>query len=477
MAALPAGRKPWAARYRAAATRADRGRRDSATCDAAQAELTRGLGGLLGVAPALERHPTRDGAIVFGTPAILAIDRALHLDLRSLGREGYLIRSASIDGHRATVIAANEDIGVLYGVFHFLRLLQTRQPLEHSRSSVRAAACSCRVLDHWDNLDGTVERGYAGASIWDWQKLPDYLDPRYTDYARACASIGINGSGAQQRQRQCALSLTPLYLRKGRGARQTCSGPMGCACYLTARFSAPMEIGGLKTADPLDPAVRAWWRAKVDEIYRLIPDFGGFLVKANSEGQPGPQDYGRSHADGANMLAEALAPHGGIVMWRAFVYSQEQPEDRAKQAYDEFMPLDGKFQDNVLLQVKNGADRLPAARAVPSAVRRHAAHAADAGGADHQGVPGVRHSPGVSRAAVRGGARLRHLCARAGLDGAQGDRRLAEATATAWPAWPTSAPTATGAARIFDQANWYAFGRLAWDPDLAPQPSPRNGCG
>ena len=179
-------------------------------------------------------------------------------------------------------------------------------------------------MNHWDNLDGTVERGYAGASIWKWQKLPDYLAPRYLDYARACASIGINGTVVTNVNAN-AISLTRAYLEKA-AALAGVFRPYGIKVYLTARFTAPIEIGGLKTADPLDPAVRRWWRRKVDEIYRYIPDFGGFLVKANSEGQPGPQDYGRSHADGANMFAAALAPHGGIVMWRAFCIRSQQPK-------------------------------------------------------------------------------------------------------------------------------------------------------
>ena len=167
--------------------------------------------------------------------------------------------------------------------------------------------------------------------------------PRWASTARVLNNVNAN-----------ALSLTPMYLQKA-AALAGVFRPYGIRVFLSARFSAPIEIGGLKTADPLDPEVQRWWRAKADEIYRIIPDFGGLLVKANSEGQPGPQDYGRTHADGANMLADALAPHGGIVMWRAFVYSHEEPDDRAKQAYTEFVPLDGKFRDNVLVQVKNGA--------------------------------------------------------------------------------------------------------------------------
>ena len=268
-----------------------------------------------------------------------------------MGPEGFLIRSITVDGRRATVIAANEEIGVLYGVFNFLRLIQTRRPID-GLNLVSAPRLTRRLLNHWDNLDGSVERGYAGASLWQWHTLPDYLAPRYSDYARACASLGINGT-VLNNVNASALSLTPRYLKKA-AALAGAFRPYGVRVYLSARFSAPIEIGGLATADPQDPAVRAWWRAKADEIYRYIPDFGGLLVKANAEGQPGPQDYGRSHADGANMLAEALAGHGGIVMWRAFVYSPHQPVDRATQAYAEFAPLDGQFRDNVVLQVKNG---------------------------------------------------------------------------------------------------------------------------
>jgi alpha-glucuronidase len=208
------------------------------------------------------------------------------------------------------------------------------------------------VLDHWDNLDRTVERGYAGQSLWEWERLPDSLSPRYLDYARADASIGINGTVLTNVNANAKV-LTPEYLTKV-AALAKVFRPYGVRVYLTARFSAPIELGGLATADPLDPAVRKWWKGKTSEIYRTIPDFGGFLVKANSEGQPGPQDYKRTHADGANMLADAVAPHGGIVMWRAFVYANEVPIDRTMQAYDEFKPLDGTFRSNVLVQVKNG---------------------------------------------------------------------------------------------------------------------------
>src|SRR5207249_5682022 len=220
-------------------------------------------------------------------------------------------------------------VGVLYGAFQLLRLLQTERPLA-GLDLVSAPRLGLRLLDHWDNLNGTVERGYAGASLWEWARLPDSINPRYRDYARANASIGINGVVLTNVNAN-ALILTPAYLVKV-AALARVFRPSGITVYLTARFSAPSETGGLATADPRDSGVRAWWAAKAAEIYRAIPDFGGFLVKANSEGQPGPQDYHRTHADGANLLADAVAPHGGIVMWRAFVYSSTVPTDRDRKS-------------------------------------------------------------------------------------------------------------------------------------------------
>jgi alpha-glucuronidase len=273
----------------------------------------------------------------------------LSSQLERAGREGYVL-SASPE-RNGCVIAANETIGLLYGSFALLREVQTHADTR-LLNVVSRPRIGLRVLDHWDNLDRTVERGYAGFSLWDWQKLPDYLDPRYVDYARACASVGINGSVLTNVNAN-ALVLTDQYVEKV-AALANVFRPYGIRVYLTARFSAPMELDGLATADPCDKEVQQWWRRRVDAIYRQIPDFGGFAVKANSEGQPGPQNYGRSHAEGANMLADALAEHGGVMMWRAFVYDHEVPDDRAKQAYDEFTALDGKFRGNVMVQVKNG---------------------------------------------------------------------------------------------------------------------------
>ena len=449
---------PWAARYRAFVSELVA----SSGSDTARDELQRATLGLLGISPPAATQVSRDGAVVLGTPDSSSIIAGLHLDLHPLGREGYVIRSVSIHGHRASIIAANSPAGVLYGTFHFLRLMQTRRPLDHLAIQ-ESPRIEHRILDHWDNLDGTVERGYAGASIWDWQKLPDYLDPRYQDYARACASIGINGAVLNNVNAD-ALSLTPAYLEKAAALARVLR-PYGVKVYLSARFSAPQEIGDLKTSDPLNDEVRRWWRRKVDEIYRLIPDFGGFLVKANSEGQPGPQDYARSHADGANLFAAALAPYDGIVMWRAFVYSDHQNEDRTRQAYDEFAPLDGKFADNVLLQVKNGPiDFQPREPAHPlfGAMPKtplmlevqitkeylgFATHLVYLGTLYEEvlGFDTLAQGPGSSVSNVIDGSlhNYRHT-GMAGVANIGADRN-----------WTGSQ---------FDQANWYAFGRLAWNP-------------
>ncbi|PKP10514.1 MAG: alpha-glucuronidase [Bacteroidetes bacterium HGW-Bacteroidetes-4] len=269
--------------------------------------------------------------------------------VEALGNEGYQLIQPS---NGPLLITANSDIGLLYGTFHLLRHMQQQLSLTEL-NLIQKPRLKLRLLNHWDNLDRTVERGYAGFSIWDWHKLPDYADPRYTDYARANASIGINGTVVTNVNAN-ALVLSTQYLEKLTTLANILR-PYGIKVYLTARFSAPVEQGGLKTADPLNTEVQQWWQYKVREIYTLIPDFGGFLVKANSEGQPGPQDYHRTHAQGANLLADAVAPYDGVVIWRAFVYSHEVPDDRHKQANNEFLPLDGKFRDNVLVQVKNGA--------------------------------------------------------------------------------------------------------------------------
>ncbi len=324
---------------------------NSKTINVIENELNIALKSLLNIN--LDKNSDKRGLII-GTISTLNsnILSKLKKEEKQLKKDGFIIKQIEVNNKKQIVITAKTKIGVLYGTFNFLRQLQMHQPLENI-NIVNSPKVDVRMLNHWDNLDRTVERGYSGFSIWDWHRLPDYLDTRYTDYARANASIGINGT-ALTNVNSDALILTPHYIKKVK-ALADLFRPYGIKVYLTARFSAPIELGNLETADPLDKKVAQWWKDKTSEIYKEIPDFGGFLVKANSEGQPGPQNYGRNHVDGANMLADAVKPFKGIVMWRAFVYSEHNPEDRAKQAYSEFVPYDGKFRDNVLIQVKNGA--------------------------------------------------------------------------------------------------------------------------
>ena len=320
----------------------------------AKNELSVALGQMLGKSPTFSNSIGPDNALVVALAQDLPKDLAQKFndDLSNLNNEGFLLKSVNYKNNRITIVTAKKELGILYGVFRLLNLMQSNQDL-NALNLLDSPKIKIRMLNHWDNLDRTVERGYAGFSLWDWQKLPEYIDQRYIDYARANASIGINAT-ALTNVNANALVLTPMYLKKVQALAEVFRG-YGIKVYLTARFSAPIEIGNLKTADPLDKEVKKWWKDKTSEIYKIIPDFGGFLVKANSEGQPGPQNYGRDHVDGANMMAEALEPFGGNVIWRAFVYSEHEETDRAKQAYDEFVPYDGKFKDNVLVQVKNGA--------------------------------------------------------------------------------------------------------------------------
>jgi alpha-glucuronidase len=429
--------------------------KETGTLAAARQELERGLSGMLG--HSIRRtDEVSDGTIILGTPRSTSLVSSLRPLLDGLGREGFLIRSAKLNGKAVTIIAANEDIGILYGAFAFLRTIQTRQPIDALDVKDRPDS-SIRLLNHWDNLDRTIERGYSGFSLWDWQKLPKWRDPRYIDYARANASVGINGTVLTNVNANAQV-LTPLYLEKVAALADTFR-PWGIRVYLTARFSAPIEIGHLATADPLSPAVRAWWRSKTDEIYRYVPDFGGFLVKANSEGQPGPQDYGRTHADGANMFADALAPHGGTVIWRAFVYTSRPGEDRAKQSYEEFRPLDGKFRPNVVLQVKNGPiDFQPREPFHPlfgqmprTAVVMEAQITKEyLGFATHLAYLGTMWEEVLRSdtcAPKCGTPVARTISGMAGVANIGTDRD-----------WTGS---------HFNQANWYAFGRLAWDHDIS----------
>jgi alpha-glucuronidase len=401
--------------------------------------------------------------LVVGTPATSPLVAGLGWakDLSPLGPEGYLIRSTRIGGHAVTVVASSEEAGALYGAFHLLRLMQTGQDVTDLRIAERPRLAR-RVLNHWDNLDGTIERGYAGRSLWEWPELPSRVDPRVLDYARANASIGINGTVINSVNARPE-SLSAPYLEKT-AALANAWRPYGLRVYLSANFAAPKRMGGLPTADPLDPAVARFWREKAAEIYRLIPDFGGFCVKANSEGQPGPQDYGRTHAEGANVLADAVRPHGGIVMWRAFVYDASVDPDRVKRASAEFVPLDGRFRDNVFVQVKNGPLDFqprepfhPLFGAMPKTPLMgelqitqeylgHSTHLVYLAPMWREFLDADTRAkgPGSTTADVLDGTLEGH--AQSGIAGVANTGRD--------PNW---------CGHDFAQANWYAYGRLAWD--------------
>ena len=439
----------------------------SPTADVAVAELREGLLALMGVPVPTSPGVQADGTLVVGTPRSSRVVAGLgwSSELERLGDEGYVVRSTRIGGRNALVIASKGDAGVLYGTFHLLRLMQTARPVTALDVKERPRL-SLRLLNHWDNLDGSIERGYAGESLWRWSELPGRVDPRITDYARANASIGINGSVLNNVNAN-ADSLTAPYLEKAAAIARTLR-PYGIRVYLSANFAAPRTLGSLPTADPLDAGVARWWKAKADEIYRAIPDFGGFLVKANSEGQPGPQDYGRTHADGANVLADAVAPHGGIVMYRAFVYDASVDPDRVKRAYLEFVPLDGRFRDNVMVQVKNGPldfqprepfhpmfgampkTPLVAELQITQEYLGHSNHLVYLGPMWKEFLDADTFARGqgstVSR--VIDGSVDRY--ARTGIAGVANTGRDGN--------W---------CGHDFAQANWYAFGRLAWDPGLA----------
>ena len=350
------------------------------------------------------------------------------------------------DGYRISgkTITARTQMGLLYGKY---ALLRGEQGESHPYFKYR-------ILNHWDNLDGTIERGYAGESIF-WSLTPAPSPRERGDhinkYAEACASVGINGTVLNNVNASPKM-LTPIYINKVKEIADILR-PWGIRVYLSVNFGSPKALGEVKTADPLNPQVRKWWKKKTREIYKLIPDFGGFLVKANSEGQPGPFDYGRTHADGANMLADALKPYGGIVMWRSFVYgAKHQGEDRVKQAVSEFAELDGQFRDNVILQSKNGPlDFQPREPYAPI-------------------FDQMKKTPQMAELQIT----QEYL----------GQSKHLVYLAPMWEEFfgyvePSRLVGIAGVANIgldtnwcghhFSQANWYAFGRLAWDPTLTSE--------
>jgi alpha-glucuronidase len=428
------GHQLWLRPHQAAAVTVVSAAKNSVLLATAKQELTRGWQGTAGTTVTLT----------------LAKDKAIKHDGFRLG---------------PTSVRATTEAGLLYGVFELLRRQQTGQPVA---DKVFNPSYEHRLLNHWDNPDGSVERGYAGKSIF-WRKDSSFAvtardKARWQEYARANASVGLNGAVINN-VNASPLILSADYLGRTKAVAEVLR-PYGVKTYLAVKFSSPVLLGGLKTADPMDPAVVKWWQGKAKEIYQQIPDFGGFLVKASSEGQPGPQDYGRTHADGANMLADAVRPYGGLVMWRAFVYSPSD-KDRAKQAYNEFVPLDGKFRDNVIVQVKNGpVDFQPREPFSPlfgalnktsvmpefQITQEYIGHAIDLAFLAPMWAECLRSDtyqagPGSTVARCTDGSVYpqKHT-AMAGVSNVGID--------TNW----------TG--QDFAQANWYAFGRLAWNNQL-----------
>ena len=399
----------------------------------------------------------------------LKIDKALNLG------EGYnLYARPAQQGdniqYEATITASN-PIGLLYGAYELIRLQNTdayntgsgnQQNFSKAIDETEKPQVGLRILNHWDNLDGSIERGYAGKSIFKWEEIKlgkngkggsisKSLHDRLITYARANASLGINGSVLNNVNASPKM-MTAEYINKVRVIANILR-PYGIRVYLSINFASPMALGYTKTADPLDKKVQQWWQKKAKEIYAAIPDFGGFLVKANSEGQPGPGDYHRTHADGANMLADAVKPYGGIIMWRSFVYgANHKGEDRVKQAVSEFKGMDGKFRDNVILQSKNGPlDFQPREPYAPI-------------------FDNIRQTPQIAELQIT----QEYL----------GQSKHLTYLAPMWKEFfgfvnPSKLVGISGVANIgddanwcghpFSQANWYAFGRLAWNPSLSAE--------
>ena len=436
---------------------------NSPTMHSVKHEIEKGLSGLL--AQEITFCDTlQEGSLILGTVENSAYIASLKLsELKDISTDGYLIKSQIIKGKQVTVIAGNTDLGVLYGTFAYLRLLQTQQPVENLKIT-NSPKMQLRTVNHWDNADRTVERGYAGASLWDWSTLPYFKDPRYTDFARASASIGINGITINN-VNASAKFITPEFLEKIKVLGDIFR-PYGLKIYIAVNYSSPITLGDIKTADPLDNEVKNWWKNKTEEIYTFIPDFGGFLVKADSEGQPGPKTYGRNHAEGANMLANALKPYGGIVIWRAFVYDLKQ-EDRVREAYDEFVPLDGKFKDNVVLQIKKGpVDFMPREPFSPlfgampntNLMLEFQVTQEYLGNGNHLVYKGPMYKEILDSEtyAKSGSAKVGELVA-----GEVYDYNLSGMAAVTNPGIERN-----WTAHPFVQSSWYTYGRLAWDYNL-----------
>lgn len=399
----------------------------------------------------------------------LKIDKSLNLG------EGYNIYARPAQQgdniqYEATITASN-PIGLLYGAYELIRLQNTdayntgsgnQQNFSKAIDETEKPQVGLRILNHWDNLDGSIERGYAGKSIFKWEEIKlgkngkggsisKSLHDRLINYARANASLGINGS-VLNNVNASPKTMTAEYINKVKVIANILR-PYGIRVYLSINFASPMALGYTKTADPLDKKVQQWWQKKAKEIYATIPDFGGFLVKANSEGQPGPGDYHRTHADGANMLADAVKPYGGIIMWRSFVYgANHKGEDRVKQAVSEFKSMDGKFRDNVILQSKNGPlDFQPREPYAPI-------------------FDNIKQTPQIAELQITQEylGQSKHLTYLAPMwkefFGFVNPDRLVGISGVA-----NIGDDANWCGHPFSQANWYAFGRLAWNPSLTAE--------
>lgn len=399
----------------------------------------------------------------------LKIDKSLNLG------EGYNIYARPAQQgdniqYEATITASN-PIGLLYGAYELIRLQNTdayntgsgnQQNFSKAIDETEKPQVGLRILNHWDNLDGSIERGYAGKSIFKWEEIKlgkngkggsisKSLHDRLITYARANASLGINGSVLNNVNASPKM-MTAEYINKVKVIANILR-PYGIRVYLSINFASPMALGYTKTADPLDKKVQQWWQKKAKEIYATIPDFGGFLVKANSEGQPGPGDYHRTHADGANMLADAVKPYGGIIMWRSFVYgANHKGEDRVKQAVSEFKGMDGKFRDNVILQSKNGPlDFQPREPYAPI-------------------FDNIKQTPQIAELQITQEylGQSKHLTYLAPMwkefFGFVNPNRLVGISGVA-----NIGDDANWCGHPFSQANWYAFGRLAWNPSLTAE--------
>ena len=399
----------------------------------------------------------------------LKIDKSLNLG------EGYNIYARPAQQgdniqYEATITASN-PIGLLYGAYELIRLQNTdayntgsgnQQNFSKAIDETEKPKVGLRILNHWDNLDGSIERGYAGKSIFKWEEIKlgkngkggsisKSLHDRLITYARANASLGINGSVLNNVNASPKM-MTAEYINKVKVIANILR-PYGIRVYLSINFASPMALGYTKTADPLDKKVQQWWKKKAKEIYATIPDFGGFLVKANSEGQPGPGDYHRTHADGANMLADAVKPYGGIIMWRSFVYgANHKGEDRVKQAVSEFKGMDGKFRDNVILQSKNGPlDFQPREPYAPI-------------------FDNIKQTPQIAELQITQEylGQSKHLTYLAPMwkefFGFVNPDRLVGISGVA-----NIGDDANWCGHPFSQANWYAFGRLAWNPSLTAE--------